>query len=232
MLKKLLLCVMVLLLIGCSNTQDYDKLEASLYKANEEIKLLTEENDLLEASIEELRLSIEKLDDASRTKDAKIRNMNQEIEALQVNEHTHRNTLGEVYNDYLTMFAYDVIRDLENYEMLSGVIANYDKETGRIDFYIAEFVAYYDNERIEELKIDTTASNPIAGSYIYLHKDKTVSYELSENFKFYLIDWDKHADLKERSLEDYLKEYPESQTLFKIDIVNNKVIRFMEYFLD
>ena len=225
MLKKIIIFTLLLLLIGCEDSENIELLRTEIEDAKDQIDIILQSNS-------EMNQQINQLNSMIADKNGEILDLKNNIEKLNQSEHNHYlSNIGEEYKEYMILFTYDALRELESYSISNGLISNYSKNLETIEIDLVEFVAYYDYERIEELNIDTS-KNPITGSYIFNDPEEKETYELSKNFKFYVYDWNGTGELIEKSLEEYLEENSDSETIFKFDIINNKVIRITEYYLN
>lgn len=222
MYKKIMIIIVLLLLVGCTENEDLDSLKKDMDETNQQIELMQQTNEELNSRLNQLISDVE-------DKNSEIQEMKNAIDTL---NQSKRSYFSSAYKDYMISFAYDVVRELESYSSYYGIITNYDKDLETVEVASMEFVYVNDFKRIAELNIDTDATQAFGDIYIYIGYDDKVSYELSENFELYVYDWDGSGGLKVKSLEQEIEDASGYENRYLFSMIGNKIIRMTEFHND
>lgn len=231
MIKKMFILLALLLLVGCSSDTD------ALTKDNANIK---NELDNLKESVEELKLSKNQMIEDNTIMKSDLDSLNkslikkdQQIEDLKLELRMIRNDMigslnNESYETFKINYLSDALNASDDYIVKEVLITNFDEASLTLETVYIEFVAYYDDERIDELKIDR--DDPIiAGSYIYKDENITASYSLDQDVKLIIFDWDDTGEFIEKDLKT-LGDY--TDRMFRLSIIDGKVFRVTDIFLN
>lgn len=218
-MKKLILFLLLFIgLIGCQND---DKNQSQIQSLKEEAMALNIKYEALEEDFKVLQADL--ID-----RNTSLVEMKDQVDILQKTINHYLSFSSVDYKVYLESYAVDGIKALENYEEVQGYIVGLEDNQLTLD--LIEHVSYGDQARIDALNVDT--SKPIiSGGYLHdlgIRK----SYEMTDNFKLFLYDWEDDLQLIEISKDLYKKDYMDSRRLFKVDIIQGKIFRITEIFLN
>lgn len=169
-------------------------------------------------------------------KDSIIQKQQEKIDELSNRLEDLENSLMSIksqsyYYDYLTEFISDVVRELDDYSTIKGMIIDYDPEKNLVELDVLEYVAYYDEDRIKELNIDTENELIISGSYIYNAADDNRIFKTNENLKFYFHSNDDPGIMVYGTLDDLSSTIQEKPELsYTLHLVNGVVVRITDNF--
>ena len=233
MYKRIIIIVIFLLLVGCNSEnnnqvkiEDYDgfrseiqtkytKLEEVVNQIEGELKLKNDEIAQQKKEIDKLKKRIVTLESST---EKQIRDINYVL-----NQDSYRAYISELMNDIIT--------ELEDYSTIRGIITNYDEENGLIEIDVLEYVAYYNEKRIEELRIDTDNELIISGAYIYNDPNDDRKYHLNDRLKIYLYQDGDPGEMIGSSYEDLISKMSKQPNLsYTLHLVNDVVIRISEDF--
>lgn len=135
------------------------------------------------------------------------------------------------YRAYMSELLNDIITELEDYSTIRGIITNFDEENGFIEIDVLEYVAYYNEKRIEELRIDTDNELIISGAYIYNDPNDDRKYQMNDRLKIYLHQEGDPGEMVRGSNEDLISKMSKNPNLsYTLHLVNDVVIRISEDF--
>ena len=154
-----------------------------------------------------------------------------EIESLKAQIDLLKSNRGEAFKNYMTLYAYDAIKEMKGYSHATGNIKSFNKKNQSIELDLVELVNYSDEKRIKELNIDTS-KNPISGFYIYDGAHETAVYALSENLKTYVYDFEGTGELTEINLEFLSIDLINAKPLFRFEMIDGKIFRITQVFLN
>lgn len=218
-MKKLI--VFLLLFIGLIGCQNDDKNQSQIQSLKEETMALNIKYEALEEAFKVLQADF--ADQSTSLVEAK-----DHIDHLQATINTYLSFISKDYQEYMNSYTIDGIQALESFEEVHGYIVGLEDDSLTLD--LIEHVGYGDQAMIESLNVDT--SKPIVSGG-YLHElGLSKSYEMTDNFKLFLYDWEDDLQLIEISKDLYKKDYMDSRRLFKVDIIQGKIFRITERFLN
>jgi hypothetical protein len=221
-LKKLMIIVISVLVVGCSPETDtqvkYEKLESEIVEVNDKY------SDLVDV-IEQLTNINDEYENEKILYTNEIVTLNERIVALEVssmqpNEYINNLDYKNSYKEYITDLVNDIVIELDDYTNIKG-----------IEIDVIEHIAYYNTKRLEELNFDTENQQIISGVYIYNSPDDNKIYEFNERLKIYLLDYEDMGERIKTADTELITNISESpNTTYIFHIVNNVVIRIEEYF--
>jgi len=233
MYKRIIIIVIFLLLVGCNSEnnnqvkiEDYDgfrseiqtkyiELDELVNQIEGELKFKDGEIALQKKEIDNLKKRIVTLESSI---DMQHRDMNYVL-----NQDSYRAYTSELLNDIIT--------ELEDYSTIRGIITNYDEKNDFLEIDVLEYIAYYDEKRIEELGIDTDNELIISGAYIYNDPNDDRKYQLNDRLKIYLYQDGDPGEMVGSSNEDLISKMSETPNLsYTFHLVNDVVIRISEDF--
>lgn len=223
-MKKLIIILLVLSLIGCSQPTtdaDMESIKAELEALKAENQDLTGRLDELNKMIEHTNVDIKDIDNLANENKSRIDVLTAPSRGI---------TISKDYLRYMTTFSFDAIRISENYSRINGQILSYDEKSNTMVINTIEMVGEGDFDRIEELGIDKDQPM-IEASYMYNHEDKK-ELVLDDHPLVYLLDFENGLEFYEMPLSQYLEKYPNSNAVFMIDSIDGEIFRITERFFN
>lgn len=238
-MKKLSVLLLVFLLVGCRNesmdllTEEVKDVKADIEALDDEVNRLESERLRLTETIDDLNVLLDNQVELNKLLSERITDSNTVINDF-ITDYTNK-THDQDSRDYMLDLSYDLSLSNAELERVNGLVETYDESSRIITIDTFEFVAYYDDERIDELNIDR--NDPIiAGAYFYNGDEAYETYELADNFMLYVYDWpedhDKEPTLLQYPLMAYMAEKDDFTRSFDILLLDGKIIRMVELFLN
>ncbi len=223
MYKKILIMVILLLLVGC-DSQNNEEIENKRY---EDLK------SELETQQTEFENMINQINDKLETKNRKIDNLTRRIVTLESENKEYKSNIEAlIYQiddmEYRLRLVTDIATELDDYTTIRGIITSYDEESSSIEIDVLEYIAYYDEERIKELDIDTENEAIISGAYIYNSPNDDRIYSLSEQLKIFLYETSDPGQFIKSTNEELISKI--SKSSYTLHLVDGLVIRITEDF--
>lgn len=233
MIKRLSLLLTIILLSGCTPNQE-NRIEVT---DMDDYKLeITKKYQDLNNKVDQMNIIIDNYNIELAKKDKAIDGLSKRVLELEtyVEQSDVENYAMQYQNKYMTYhldFLEDLIKEFDDYSTVSGIIKNYDEKNRSIEIDVLEYIAYYDEERIEALDIDAENEPIIAGAYIYNAPDDDRTYSMSENCKIFFHQETDPGDLVDKSSEELKARLSKSSGItFTIYLINDTVVRIVEEF--
>jgi len=228
MFKRLCLIVLAVLLTGCNGDRSKQLEDLAKRVEANEASLETKQAriDQLEEDMEEAR---EEIDSLLVSNGVLRRLVSLEKEVDQLTQDLSIMAMAEDQEVYDDSLIKAILFGKDDYTLLNGPLKDFSWDDQVLTVDVLEYVAYYDEERIKELGIDTEASDIISGVYIYNAPDDDRTFPLSDKLMIY-VSPDKEPgqrlEIGVNDFMDYMKDHPNLS--FRVYIVNGQVVFISE----
>ncbi len=218
MKKILLLTIILVILNGCGANNGLDKQsEVGNAQLNDLDKIMQKYTEL-EDEIDNLRSELEDYKSNTETLENKIVALENKLMSKYSNP----------WKDYMILFSYDVIQELDGFNLHDGIITDYDENERLLEVAPVEFIYVNDEDRIRELDIDVENSQRQGDVIVYINENEKVTYRMNDNFKSYVYDWESSGNLVEENIEQLVDLSIENRFIYNFAVINGEVIRMKE----
>lgn len=225
MIKRVLVIMICLLLVGCNSDYEavIDELKDNNLSLQGELSELKADMEVLSDTVAVLTIEnkqlIEKASESDRL--SALITRNQELIASQ-----------DIMIEYLYSkidFANSLANSFDGYHVIAGYITDIDIENHKLYIDECEFLGLEDVERLTELGLDPDKDLPSA-FYIHNPDETPVAYDINEFTRYIKYTYyEEYAEELIGQLE-FMNRIPEYHRFYMIKVMNGTVLEAAEYY--